>query len=65
MTTSQIVRFTAGREGTLAYFAALAEIFTRRGVPKAAAFEAVVARMHALAGETVRRPLGSASPVPA
>lgn len=58
-------RFTAGREGTLAYYAALAELFTRRGAPMAAAFEAVVARMHALAGETVRRPLGSASPVPA
>ena len=57
-------RFTAGREGTLAYYAALAGIFTRRGAPMAAAFEAGVARMHALAGEAVRRPLVPAAAQP-
>ena len=50
-------RFTAGRDGTLAYYAALADLFTRRGAPMAAAIDAAVGRMHALAGETVRRPL--------
>lgn len=53
-------RFTAGREGTLAYYAALADLFNHRDAPMAAAFEAGVARMHALAGETVRRPLALA-----
>lgn len=50
-------RFTAGRAGTLSYYAALADTFTRRGAPMAAAFDAVVGRMHALVGEPARAPM--------
>ena len=50
-------RFTAGRDGTLAYYEALARIFAARDVPVARVFEAVVARMHALAGAGERVPL--------
>ena len=44
-------RFTAGREGTLWYYAALHAVFAERGVAVLRPFAAAVARMHALAGE--------------
>ena len=56
-------RFTAGREGTLRYYQAIAEILTVRGAPMARAFDAVVSRMHALAGATTRRSLETAVPI--
>ena len=50
-------RFTGGREGTLAYYQSLANIFSRRNVPVATQLESVVGRMHQLAGNAVREPL--------
>jgi (p)ppGpp synthase/HD superfamily hydrolase len=43
-------RFTAGREGTLWYYRALAEIFERRRAPMAAMLTAEVVQMAQLAG---------------
>lgn len=51
-------RFTARRDGTLAYYQSLAEILTRRAAPMALAFERTVARMQELAGASERRGLG-------
>ncbi|AYO94061.1 MULTISPECIES: HD domain-containing protein [Xanthomonas] len=47
--------FTAGREGTLWYYAALEEVFRTRNAATARLFSGVVTRMHALAdtGEQV------------
>ncbi|WP_372359509.1 HD domain-containing protein [Xanthomonas axonopodis] len=47
--------FTAGREGTLWYYAALEEVFRTRNAATALLFSGVVTRMHALAdtGEQV------------
>jgi (p)ppGpp synthase/HD superfamily hydrolase len=50
-------RFTAGRDGTLQYYQALALVFTARGVPVAEVFDAVVGWMHELAGAQVRTAL--------
>lgn len=50
-------RFTAGRQGTLRYYESIARVLLRRNVPVAAQLDRVVARMHALAGETQRLPL--------
>lgn len=50
-------RFTAGRDGTLAYYQSLSEIFRERAAPMALAFETVVARMHEFAGATERKGL--------
>jgi (p)ppGpp synthase/HD superfamily hydrolase len=47
-------RFTGGREGTLGYYQALAEIFSSRGVPVASVLDATVAWMHELAGAGTR-----------
>jgi len=47
-------RFTAGRDGTLRYYHSVSDVFTRRGVSAARALDAVVARMHELAGAQVR-----------
>jgi len=55
--TKVFSRFTGGREGTLANYQSLANIFSRRGSPVAAQLESVVARMHKLAGDAVREPL--------
>jgi len=44
-------RFTGGRGGTLMYYQLLADLFSHRGLPMAAALEATVARMYRLAGE--------------
>ena len=55
-------RFTGGRDGTLGYYESLSRIFADRGVPTARVFDAVVARMHALAGAAPRSPLGQAPP---
>ncbi len=41
--------FTAGREGTLWYYAALEEVFRTRNAATARLFSGVVTRMHALA----------------
>jgi (p)ppGpp synthase/HD superfamily hydrolase len=43
-------RFTAGRDGTLRYYAALSQVMRRRGVRIAALLDAEVTRMHLLAG---------------
>ncbi|MFC5582495.1 HD domain-containing protein [Rhodanobacter terrae] len=43
-------RFTGGREGTLGYYQALAEIFSARNVPAARVLDATVEWMHELAG---------------
>ncbi len=50
-------RFTATREQTLAYYQSMAEIFTEQNSPVARAFDAMVGRMHALAGDATRLPL--------
>ncbi len=50
-------RFTGGRESTLAYYQALAEIFLAHGLPVARVLDATVARMHALAGAEERTAL--------
>ena len=47
-------RFTGTREQTLGYYQALSEILSARQSPVARAFDAVVARMHALAGVASR-----------
>lgn len=52
-------RFTAGRDGTLGYYEALARIFVGRGVPVSRVLDAVVAQMHTLAGAAERVPLDS------
>lgn len=47
-------RFTGGQDGTLGYYEALSQIFTARLAPPARCLEAVVARMHYLAGADTR-----------
>lgn len=58
--TAVFGRFTGGRGGTLMYYRLLADLFSHRGLPMAAALEATVARMYRLAGESPA-PLGTAS----
>ncbi|MCC4600599.1 HD domain-containing protein [Xanthomonas melonis] len=53
--------FTAGRDGTLWYYAALEEIFRTRNAATARLFSAVVARMQALA-EAGQRPVPTHAP---
>ena len=60
---SVFARFTGGREGTLAYYQSLANIFSRRNVPVSTQLESVVGRMHQLAGNAVREPLHVAASV--
>lgn len=48
--TAVFERFTGGRDGTLGYYQSLAEIFGERGAGPARVLDAVVGRMHALAG---------------
>ena len=50
-------RFTAGRDGTLRYYAAVAEVLAARQVPVAPALNATVQRMHELAQEPAWRTL--------
>lgn len=50
-------RFTAGRDGTLAYYHSLSDIFRDRAAPMAQAFEAAVTRMHEFAGAAERKGL--------
>lgn len=50
-------RFTGGREGTLGYYQALAEIFMARGVKAAKVLDGTVDWMHELAGAGERRAL--------
>lgn len=47
-------RFTAGLEGSLAYYASIAELLSCREAPMQAAFERVVARMHLLSARERR-----------
>lgn len=56
--TEVFKRFKSGRDGTLAYYHSLSEVFTQRGSPVAAQLDAVVGRMHAQAGVGERRGLG-------
>ena len=50
-------RFTGGREGTLGYYESIARVLNKRKMPMAFAFDAVVARIHELAGNAPREPL--------
>ncbi len=50
-------RFKAGKEGTLGYYESLSRSYSSRGVAAAPALDAVVARMHRVAGDTERKPL--------
>ncbi len=50
-------RFTGGRDGTLGYYQALAEIFSARGVKAAKVFDSTVDWMHELAGAGERKAL--------
>jgi len=50
-------RFTGGRDGTLRYYHSIAIILAKRKVQVAPQLEAVVARMHALAGAYAREML--------
>jgi (p)ppGpp synthase/HD superfamily hydrolase len=50
-------RFTGTPQQTLGYYHSLSEIFSARHSPVARAFEAMVTRMHALAGAESRRSL--------
>ena len=56
--TSVFKRFKSGREGTLAYYHSLSEVFNYRGSPVAAQLDAAVVRMHVRAGVGERRGLG-------
>ena len=53
-------RFTGGRDGTLGYYQALAEIFSARNVPAAKVLDATVGWMHELAGAESRAMLAGA-----
>lgn len=50
-------RFTAGRDGTLAYYHSLTRIFSERRSPVRVALDLTVARMHTLAGRATRQSL--------
>ena len=50
-------RFTGGKDGTLAYYESLARSFAARGVSVGPVLDAVVGRMHELAGMHQRLPL--------
>jgi len=57
-------RFKGGQAGTLAYYESLARIIGKRKVRGAAVLDAVVGRMHALAGVSDRQPLTGQSVSP-
>jgi (p)ppGpp synthase/HD superfamily hydrolase len=50
-------RFTGGQQGSLGYYHSLSQLFTRRGCKPAPVFDAVVDRMHQLAGVSHRKPM--------
>ena len=50
-------RFTGGRDGTLGYYLALAEIFSARGIRVAKVLDVTVGWMHELAGAGERKAL--------
>ncbi|GAA4862944.1 HD domain-containing protein [Luteimonas vadosa] len=52
-------RFKAGRDGTLGYYESLVRIFLARGVKVAPVLDAMVNRMHELAGAATRQPLAA------
>jgi (p)ppGpp synthase/HD superfamily hydrolase len=55
--TRVFARFTGGRDGTLGYYQALAEVFLSRAIPASKVIDAVVERMHDLAGASSRAAL--------
>lgn len=55
--TAVFERFKGGADGTLQYYESLAQIFAERGVKIAPVLDAVVGRMHGLAGVAERRAL--------
>ncbi|KZC36770.1 MULTISPECIES: HD domain-containing protein [Rhodanobacter] len=55
-------RFTGGRDGTLGYYQALAEIFSARGVKAARVLDTTVDWMHELAGAERRAALPFSTP---
>jgi hypothetical protein len=55
--TRVFARFTGGRDGTLGYYQALAEVFLSRAIPASKVIDAVVGRMHELAGASSRAAL--------
>jgi len=57
--TGVFERFTGGRDGTLGYYQALAEIFSARNVPAARVLDATVEWMHELVGQETRNVLSS------
>ena len=57
-------RFKGGQAGTLGYYEALTRTFGNRNVQVAPVLVAVVARMHALAGNAERKPLIDKAPRP-
>ena len=52
-------RFKGGRSGTLGYYQSLVEVLAKRKSKVVPQLDAVVAQMHALAGVSVRNPLGT------
>ena len=56
--TAVFERFKGGRDGTLAYYHSLSEVFTKRGCAVASPLDAAVVRMHVHAGAGERRGLG-------
>jgi (p)ppGpp synthase/HD superfamily hydrolase len=56
--TGVFERFTGSRDGTLGYYQALVEIFSIRALPVARTLDAVVDKMHVLAGAESRTALG-------
>jgi len=55
--TNVFDRFTGGRDGTLRYYHSIAAILAKRKVRLAPKLDAVVARMHALAGASAHEML--------
>ncbi|KGM57047.1 guanosine polyphosphate pyrophosphohydrolase [Lysobacter arseniciresistens ZS79] len=55
--TAVFARFTGGRDGTLQYYESLARTMAARDVAVAPVLDAVVGRMHELAGALPRHPL--------
>jgi hypothetical protein len=58
--TAVFQRFTGGRDGTLAYYESLAQIFAAHPLPVASVLDGVVDWMHELAGAGARNALEQA-----
>jgi hypothetical protein len=59
---SVFARFKGGVDGTLGYYESLHRTLQQRWMAIAATLDAVVDRMHGLAGATVRHPLAETAP---